>query len=154
MDAACHAQIVVGTQSTAIVDCFSANDVTVIERDSTTECTLARKLSENDYRDWLEEDVFRALWNKNIIGGRHVRNLDKYWDPEMIDDGPTTAPSKRIVKALEKHYHYTKVKSGASVTSRIGIEALLENCTHFSEWIELIKNNSTCSDPTFQNRLF
>ncbi len=35
------------------------------------------------------------------------------------------------------------VKSGASVTSRIGIEALLENCTHFREWVELIKNKCT-----------
>ncbi len=72
---------------------------------------------------------------------RLKRETDKYGDPEMIDDGPATAPSKRIISALEKYYHYNKVKSGASVTSRIGIDALLENCTHFREWIELIKIN-------------
>lgn len=64
---------------------------------------------------------------------------DKYGDPEMIDDGPATAPSKRIITALEKFYHYNKVKSGASVTSRIGMDALLENCRHFRDWIERIK---------------
>lgn len=32
LDAACHAQIVVATQSTAILDGFSADDVTIIER--------------------------------------------------------------------------------------------------------------------------
>ncbi len=48
MDAACHAQIVVATQSTAIIDGYSANDVTVIERDPATECTLAKRLSEED----------------------------------------------------------------------------------------------------------
>ncbi len=72
MDAACHAQIVVATQSTAIVDGFSANDVTVIERDASTECTLAKRLSENDYLDWLEEYTLSELWNKNVIGGRPV----------------------------------------------------------------------------------
>ncbi len=77
----------------------------------------------------------------NIL--RLKRETDKYGDPEMIDDGPATAPSKRIISALDKYYHYNKVKSGASVTSRIGIEALLENCTHFREWVELIKNKCT-----------
>lgn len=65
--------------------------------------------------------------------------IAKYGDPEMIDDGPATAPSKRIISALEKHYHYNKVKSGASVASRIGMEALLENCRHFREWIDMMK---------------
>ncbi len=72
MDAACHAQIVVATQSTAIIDGFSANDVIVIERDPSSECTLAKRLPEDDYRDWLEEYTLSELWNKNVIGGRPV----------------------------------------------------------------------------------
>ena len=69
---------------------------------------------------------------------------DKYGDPEMIDDGPATAPSKRIITALERYYHYNKVKSGSSTTSRIGMDALLENCRHFREWIERIMEISRC----------
>lgn len=71
-DASRHTQIIVATQSTAIIDGFSADDVTVIERDPDTDSTIARKLSEAEYKDWLEEYTISELWNKNIIGGRPV----------------------------------------------------------------------------------
>lgn len=71
-DASRHAQIIVATQSTAIIDGFSVNDVTVIERDTAIQGTVARKLSEREYHDWLEEYTLSELWNKNIIGGRPV----------------------------------------------------------------------------------
>ncbi len=67
---------------------------------------------------------------------------DKYGDPEMINDSPMTAPSKRIIEAVEPYYHYNKVQSGVAVTSVIGIEALLECCQHFKEWIENIKSST------------
>jgi predicted ATPase len=71
-DASKHAQIIVATQSTAIIDGFSANEVTVIERDPEIQGTCARKLTEEEYHDWLEEYTLSELWNKNIIGGRPV----------------------------------------------------------------------------------
>lgn len=71
-DASKHAQIIVATQSTAIIDGFPADDVTVIERDPEKQGTHARKLSEQEYHDWLEEYTLSELWNKNIIGGRPV----------------------------------------------------------------------------------
>lgn len=65
---------------------------------------------------------------------------DIYGDPEMINNSPDTAPSKRIITALAQDYHYNKVQSGAAITSVIGIENLLDNCQHFKEWIENIKS--------------
>ena len=59
-----HAQIIVATQSMAIIDGFSADEVTVIERDPDMQGTCARKLT--------EEDTLSELWNKNMIGGRPV----------------------------------------------------------------------------------
>lgn len=67
------------------------------------------------------------------------KETDNYGDPEMINDSPETAPSKRIIAALAQNYNYNKVQSGTAVTSAIGVEALLENCQHFKEWIENIK---------------
>lgn len=64
-------------------------------------------------------------------------------EPEMINNLPATAPSKRIIKALSKHYNYNKVKSGAKVTYQIGMEKLLNECKHFGEWVESIKSLST-----------
>ena len=68
---------------------------------------------------------------------------DVYGDPEMINDSPSTAPSKRIIKALEKNYNYNKVQSGTRVATRIGIQSLLSHCRHFSEWINRCLN-ATC----------
>lgn len=66
-------------------------------------------------------------------------NTDSFHDPEMINNSFETAPSKRIIKALRENYNYNKVQSGASVTSAIGIDAILKKCLHFREWIEAIK---------------
>ncbi|MCR5039767.1 MAG: AAA family ATPase [Bacteroidales bacterium] len=69
-DASLHAQIIVATQSPALIDGFDANDVTVIERDEDNQCTIAKKLNAQDYSEWLEEYTLSELWNKNVIGGR------------------------------------------------------------------------------------
>ena len=71
-DASRHAQIIVATQSTAIVDGFSADNITVIDRDPNVQGSRARQLSEKDYQAWLEEYTLSELWSKNIIGGRPV----------------------------------------------------------------------------------
>lgn len=42
-DASLHAQIIVATQSAALIDGFSVSDITVIERDEETQCTTARQ---------------------------------------------------------------------------------------------------------------
>jgi hypothetical protein len=58
-------------------------------------------------------------------------------NPELINDGRTTAPSKRILKEIPE---YDKVTAGVSVVSRIGIQTLKEKCTHFSEWLMFLEN--------------
>jgi len=69
-DASLHAQIIVATQSPALIDGFDASDVTVIERDEEHQCTVAKKLNGQDYSEWLNEYSLSELWNKNVIGGR------------------------------------------------------------------------------------
>lgn len=66
---------------------------------------------------------------------------DSYGDPELINNSSETAPSKRIIRALEQNYNYNKVQSGSAITSLIGLDAILENCQHFREWIDKIKNS-------------
>jgi hypothetical protein len=63
---------------------------------------------------------------------------DAFGDPELINNSPETAPSKRIIKALEDKYNYNKKLSGTNVTSKIGIETLRKNCRHFNDWIAAI----------------
>ena len=71
--------------------------------------------------------------------------LDAGGNPELINNGPSTAPSKRIIKAIEgdkkTHYNYNKPVTGKNVVKQIGIETLRAKCRHFNDWIEkLIKS--------------
>jgi len=61
-------------------------------------------------------------------------------NPELINNGLQTAPSKRIIKAVEGnekvHYNYNKPSTGKYVTSNIGIDMLRSRCEHFNQWIQ------------------
>lgn len=61
--------------------------------------------------------------------------------PEEINGGVDTAPSKRIIRAVEGNgkthrYRYNKPLSGKTVTSRIGVDELRRMCPHFNAWIQ------------------
>ena len=56
-------------------------------------------------------------------------------NPEFIDGGTTTAPSKRILTYKKK---YNKPFMGAYVTAQVGIERLRELCFHFNQWVAQI----------------
>lgn len=71
-DAALHVQIIVATQSPALIDNFKLEDITIVERDDDNQCTVARKLKEPDFSEWLKDYTISDLWNKNVLGGRPV----------------------------------------------------------------------------------
>jgi hypothetical protein len=53
-------------------------------------------------------------------------------NPELINDGKETAPSKRILKEIPE---YDKVTAGVAVAGKIGLQTLREKCNHFNEWL-------------------
>ena len=55
--------------------------------------------------------------------------------PELVDDGPTTAPSKRISAAIPE-YESRKASAGPIVAAKIGLPVLQTQCRHFREWLE------------------
>ncbi len=78
------------------------------------------------------EAVLQATGISRDLG----RIREQYATPEAIDDGPTTAPSKRI-----EHLHpaYSKTVHGPLVASRIGLSALRTACPHFNEWVTVLE---------------
>nr|WP_320037267.1 DUF4276 family protein [uncultured Bacteroides sp.] len=60
-------------------------------------------------------------------------------NPEKINNSPSTAPSRRIIKAFESKHHYDKPKQGEFVTDKVGIAGLKDRCSHFKEWIEKLE---------------
>lgn len=57
-------------------------------------------------------------------------------NPELINDGTQTAPSKRIEKALEGKYRYNKPNTIEKVTD---IVILRKKCRHFNDWISKLE---------------
>jgi hypothetical protein len=52
--------------------------------------------------------------------------------PEAIDDGYETCPSRRITDLVPG---YRKVAMGTIVAQRIGLDVLRARCTHFASWL-------------------
>lgn len=73
--------------------------------------------------------------------------LKKQPNPELINDNPHTAPSKRITVAIEQksntRYKYNKPNTGKYITERVGIDELRKKCLHFDKWIERIIERMT-----------
>ena len=79
---------------------------------------------------------------KNI--GELKSILEKIGNPELVNDRPDSAPSKRIIKAIEGNkkigYSYDKPKAGKFVAEKVGIVQLRAQCSHFNSWIETLIN--------------
>jgi hypothetical protein len=68
--------------------------------------------------------------------------------PEDINEGETTAPSKRLIRDVPR-YEKLKVWVGAAAASAIGLHVLREKCPHFGQWLgrleKLGTNANSCS---------
>ena len=54
--------------------------------------------------------------------------------PEHINDGATTAPSKRIIRAIPE-YEGRKASAGPIVAGQIGLPTMRAKCAHFADWL-------------------
>ena len=62
-------QVIVATQSPALVDVFDLDQVIVMDLEDGQ--TKARKLDSAEYQQWLADDYTPSeLWNMNLLGGR------------------------------------------------------------------------------------
>lgn len=65
-----QAQILLATQSTRLVDEFSAKELLIVERDRNTNASAFKKLNDEQLAEWLERYSLSELWEKNIFGGQ------------------------------------------------------------------------------------
>ena len=68
--ASMHAQVILATQSTYLVDEFEPDEIVVVERAPREKCSVFRKLDATKLAEWLERYSLSELWEKNVIGGR------------------------------------------------------------------------------------
>ena len=63
-------QVILATQSSRLVDEFTADQVMIVERDQSRSGTRFRGLCEKRLTEWLERYSLSELWEKNVLGGR------------------------------------------------------------------------------------
>ena len=91
------------------------------------EALLYCDLSQLQQRIADSERAFAAL-------AQEVRGMA----PEEINEGATTAPSKRIINHVPI-YDRLKVRVGAPAAVAIGLPALRAKCPHFSAWVSRLE---------------
>ena len=67
-----------------------------------------------------------------------TRSVSAFDSPEMIDDGPHTAPSKRIIEFFPR-YAGDKSTAGVQAAVRIGLPNIRSRCLHFDRWVERLE---------------
>jgi hypothetical protein len=114
---------------------------------------LERKLTEHvgnprNFIPYIQLHEFEAFHFSDKIGfsnylapeEANIHNLlsivDSHNNPEEINEGPETSPSKRI---LCNYASYDKVIDGNLILMEIGVERLLEKCQHFRSFVEKLK---------------
>jgi hypothetical protein len=79
----------------------------------------------------LTDILFEA---KNCISELEKITNEFGGNPELIDEGETTAPSKRIINIIPA-YKSQKSTAGAGAAGKTGIILLKDRCKHFSGWV-------------------
>ncbi|MFP5272037.1 DUF4276 family protein [Coleofasciculus sp.] len=67
-----------------------------------------------------------------------LADCENFTSPELINDGSTTAPSKRINKFIPG-YEDTKVSVAPLIAKKIGLPAIRQKCPHFDAWISQLE---------------
>lgn len=68
--ASSRTQVIIATQSPALIDQFAIDDVVVVNREEGA--STFKRLQEDDFSAWLEDYSVGELWTKNIITGGPV----------------------------------------------------------------------------------
>jgi hypothetical protein len=84
---------------------------------------------------FVEPRQFESFYENCEKQVNHLQGIrDAHATPEMIDDNPNSAPSKRIVSQFPD-YEDAKPVVGPRVAELIGVDAIRAACPHFHSWL-------------------
>ncbi len=66
----------------------------------------------------------------------HLMDTIRGMNPELINQGSRTAPSKRILREIPE---YDKITAGTAIIKKIGLATLRERCRHVNEWLSTLE---------------
>lgn len=121
---------------------------TPLERVVHVEAAIAAQISDprflphlvlHEFEAWLFADPSKIP----ELPPRAIANLRKAREdaggPEQIDEGPETAPSKRILRALPS---FRKTTLGNIALKNIGLQVVRQSCPHFNDWLTRLESLS------------
>jgi hypothetical protein len=97
----------------------------------------------HEFETWLYADPTR--WTAALAAPATLANTlaaiaATAGGPELVDEGPETAPSKRLSKAWPG---YRKLPHGPRAADLTTIEVIRAACPHFNRWIATLSNVSS-----------
>jgi hypothetical protein len=81
--------------------------------------------------DWEFLEHARAIQNLTQM-------VAQFNSPELIDDNPMNAPSKRIIREIPE-YGGRKPSAGPVIAEKIGIPTIRTKCRHFGDWLKKLE---------------
>lgn len=63
--------------------------------------------------------------------------LNDYPNPELINDSPSSAPSKRLLKLIDG---YNKIVYGSILAENIGLHNIRSKSPRFNDWVDKLEN--------------
>ncbi|MBR9856365.1 MAG: DUF4276 family protein [Gammaproteobacteria bacterium] len=79
------------------------------------------------FADWLDDDA-------PVVRLEAIKA--SFDSPELINNSPQTAPSKRILALVPE---YRKTLHGPLIAEDIGLDTIRAQCPHFNDWIERLQ---------------
>jgi hypothetical protein len=81
------------------------------------------------YKDFPENNQYKKDIDRLLEKCRR-----DYSSPELINQGETTAPSKRLAEVIPR-YNKLKTTLAPQAIQKIGLAKIREKCPHFNQWI-------------------
>ena len=92
----------------------------------------------HEYEGLLFSDpvAFASGINQPHMAQQFRKVRSEFQTPEDINNGPETAPSKRVIQAYPG---YRKVIEGTQAALAVGLRVMREQCPHFREWLDVLE---------------
>ena len=103
---------------------------------------ISKVISNPNFIPYIQLHEFEGLLFSDMRGFNYLNNANKggiqyiinhYPNPELINDGPTTCPSKRLKTLIPR---YRKPLHGPIIALENGLTPVLDKCPRFRSWVK------------------
>lgn len=140
---------------TSFIDYYGLHNIPQIEYNGTDKYQLILSIEQKFYEDvdcrnfipYISLHEFESLlfsrpeeftYLKPTAVSKFKTILSEFNDnPELINNGRETAPSKRILKEID---NYSKVLDGNTIAKRVTLSEIRKKCQHFNRWITYLES--------------